>query len=228
MLKKISILNHSVDLELTKTFSLSNYSSSRNSPFFLLAIIIILSFTTSCQTTSSRYSPINLADSQEWFIAAKTGNISSLIQVNVKKSIPWDFKDKNGVTALMLASRYGHLELIQFLLDKNVAINQIDIYGYNALSYAVFGPLSAEKKEKIATFLILQNADAFQEDHIQNRPLFYLIENGYLQVLQKITWSQNTPCDKVHRLGDNFSLITYSLENDQPQLAQFFRELKCP
>ncbi|WP_395077769.1 ankyrin repeat domain-containing protein [Flavobacterium sp.] len=42
----------------------------------------------------------------------------------------------NGVSPLMLAARYNHVEIIKFLLVKGADVNAKDERGYNAYKYA--------------------------------------------------------------------------------------------
>lgn len=167
-------------------------------------------------------------ESMQWFQAARKGDIGTLQKLHGDLNIPWDFSSKVGVTALMMACRYGKRELIEFLLNQNVNINLVDLYSYNALSYAVYGPLPLSEKKKIAAFLIEKQADPFQEDHIQTRPVLFLIENGLLDLLMKISWSLHEDCDQKKRFPADFSLIKYADKNDQPAVAEFFKSIRCP
>ncbi len=208
-----------------------------------ILLLLPLALNLSCQTSQQKKDlPIVAAptspqlkefriqpdESMQWFQAARKGDIGTLQKLHGDLNIPWDFSSKVGVTALMMASRYGKWELIEFLLNQNVNINLVDLYGYNALSYAVFGPLPLSEKKKIAAFLIEKQADPFQEDHIQTRPVLFLIENGLLDLLMKITWSVHEVCDQKKRFATDFSLIKYADKNDQPAVAEFFKSIHCP
>jgi ankyrin repeat protein len=204
-----------------------------------LSLALILSCQTSRQkqdipVVSSPSSPqpkefkIQPDQSMQWFQAARKGDMGTLQKLHGDLNVPWDYSSKVGVTALMMASRYGKRELIEFLLNQNVNINLVDLYGYNALSYAVYGPLPLSEKKTIAAFLIEKQADPFQEDHIQTRPVLFLIENGLLDLLGKITWSVHEDCDQKKRFSTDFSLIKHAANNDQPEVAEFFKSIHCP
>lgn len=191
--------------------------------FTVLCLFSILEL--GCQTAVKK---LTVEDSQSWFKAAKNGNFEDLRKLHTEKSIPWNHQDQNGVTALMMTARYGHLSASQSLLEHEANIHLVDKYDYNALSYAVFGPLSPTEKSKMAVFLIQKNADPFKKDHIGSCPLFQMIEAGDLVSIQQISWSDKSPCDKIKQLEDGFSLIQAAEENHQEKLKQFFQEQKCP
>lgn len=194
-------------------------------PRFLLLFLAFQVGLICCQTKQLK---IDTEKSQQWFKSAKTGDISSLTKLHSELNIPWDFRAQNGVTALMIASRYGQADLIQFLLEKKVEVNLYDQYGYNALSYTLYGPMPLAEKQRIAILLIENKADAFKEDHIQARPVLFLIENGLLEALTKILWTQQETCDQAKQLGPHFSLVNYALEHGQDNAATFFKDQNCP
>lgn len=188
----------------------------------LCSFLILLS---SCQTAVKK---ISLDDSQSWFKAAKYGNFEELSKLHTQKNIPWNYQDQNGVTALMIAARYGQQQVTQSLLEEGADINQVDKFNYNALSYAVFGPLPQTEKTKMAVFLIQRKADPFKKDHLNSCPLFQMIEAGDTESIKQISWSDKSPCDKIKLLGNDFSLIQAAEENNQEKLKLFFQEQQCP
>lgn len=190
-----------------------------------LSLCSFLALLSSCQTTGKK---ISIEDSQAWFKAAKNGNFEELKRLHSTKNIPWNFQDQNGLTALMMTARYGHLETTQNLLEQGADIHLVDKFDYNALSYAVFGPLPSLEKTKMASFLIQKKADPFKKDHVQSCPLFQMIEVGDLESIKQISWSENFPCDKIKLLGNDFSLVKAAEENHQEKLKIFFQEQKCP
>lgn len=194
-------------------------------PRFLLFFLAFQLGLVACQ---SKQLKIDTEKSQQWFKSAKNGDIENLTKLHSELNIPWDFRAQNGVTALMIASRYGQANLIQFLLKQNAEVNLYDQYGYNALSYTLYGPMPLAEKQRIAILLIENKADAFKEDHIQARPVLFLIENGLLEALTKIIWTQQEACDQAKQLGHNFSLISYALEHEQDKVATFFKNQSCP
>lgn len=191
----------------------------------LTLLCCLLTLLTSCQTAVKK---VSIQDSQYWFKAAKNGNLEELRKLHSEKSIPWNFQDQNGVSALMMASRYGHLETAKFLLEQGADLHLIDKYDYNALSYTVFGPLPQTEKTKMSVYLIQQKADPFKKDHVGSCPLFQMIEAGDLASIQQISWSEKSACDKIKLLGNDFSLIQAAEENHQEKLKLFFQEQKCP
>lgn len=193
--------------------------------FTLMCLCFFLVPLSSCQTAVKK---VAIQDSQDWFKAAKNGNFAELTKLHTEKNIPWNFQDQNGVSALMMTARYGHKSASEQLLDQGADIHLVDKFDYNALSYAVFGPLPQADKTRMAVFLIQKKADPFKKDHVGSCPLFQMIEAGDLESIQQISWSVQAPCDKIKKLGDDFSLIQAAEENQQDKLKIFFQEQKCP
>ena len=63
-----------------------------------------------------------------------------------------DICNENGVTALMKASHYGHIEIVKLLIDKGADVNYTDVDG-ESLEYA-----DSEKHLKVFKLLIKHGA----------------------------------------------------------------------
>jgi ankyrin repeat protein len=58
----------------------------------------------------------------------------------VRELLKWgadvNVKDNLGITALMYAAMYGHLEIVRLLLAKGAEVDAIDLNGHSALTFA--------------------------------------------------------------------------------------------
>ena len=72
-----------------------------------------------------------------------------MVQLLLHKGASLDVQNKNGITALHLASDEGHKEVAQLLLDKGAALNVQDKEGRTALHYAI----ENSKKEVVQLLL---------------------------------------------------------------------------
>ncbi|MCK6597780.1 MAG: ankyrin repeat domain-containing protein [Bdellovibrionaceae bacterium] len=201
--------------------------------FAFSVILSLLLINSGCQSPNQKNKTepqlsIQAEYSTAWFQAARTGNVELLKKLHSEQKIPWDFQGHNGITGLMQASRYGQWIVIKLFLDQKVNVNQLDSYKYNAISYALHGPLPKPSKEQISIYLLSQGADPFQEDHLQSRPVFYLIQFGMLSVLDKIPWGEKNDCQAIKKFPDKFSLIDFSKELKQDQVVDFFKGKNCP
>jgi hypothetical protein len=73
--------------------------------------------------------------SEEWFEAARFGNLS-VVEKLLEKCAEVDAKDNSGKTALMWAALYGHLDIVEKLLDNNADVNAECYVGFTALIWA--------------------------------------------------------------------------------------------
>lgn len=67
--------------------------------------------------------------------AAKLGNLPKVKRL-LDAGAEVNFKNKDGITALMVASARGHTEIVQALLAKGAEVNTQDKDGVTALMYA--------------------------------------------------------------------------------------------
>lgn len=72
-----------------------------------------------------------------YFAAARTGN-SEVINEFLKHGFPVDIKNKDGYTALMMASYYGHEDIVTTLLNQGADRCLRDNKGNTALMGAIF------------------------------------------------------------------------------------------
>jgi ankyrin repeat protein len=87
--------------------------------------------------------------------------------------------DKNGRTALMLASAEGHLSVVELLLSKGAPVTCADREGLTALSWACLrGHLHCTQ------LLLERGSDIDHEDKIKRTPLHLASCNGHEQVVQ--------------------------------------------
>lgn len=73
--------------------------------------------------------------------AAREGNLNLVKELVEHCGVAVDVEHTTtpGLTALHLASRYGHLDVIQWLLGKNVNLEKADHKGRTAIYHAVKG-----------------------------------------------------------------------------------------
>ena len=93
------------------------------------------------QTQAQQPQPASITAQQEvvdlFFAAARTGN-SEVINEFLKHGFPVDVRNKDGYTPLMMASYYGHQDIVTSLLNKGADRCLRDNKGNTALMGAIF------------------------------------------------------------------------------------------
>jgi len=118
-------------------------------------------------------------------------------------------------TPLILASRYGFLNIIQILLDYGVPINNITTQGWSALIYSVYN-----KNYEIVSLLLKHGADIHQTTVTNNgwNALIYAIYNKDSQMVKLLLDADITP-NVVYVTEDGYSAISilriFSSEMDE-------------
>jgi ankyrin repeat protein len=101
--------------------------------------------------------------------------------------------NNNGVTALMLAAQSAYFDLINYLLKKDVRVNQTDAAGKTALHYlanAFNGDISSYNMSGHITtslaYLLMHNADIDAIDSSGKKAEDYLIVKNYAAAVELI------------------------------------------
>ena len=89
----------------------------------------------------------------DWRKAALEGDLA-VIDSLLREGIDIDSKDRYGQTALMLAARHGHEQMVQLLLKKEAALDVTAKYRLSALMLAVI-----DHRAGIAKMLVAAGAD---------------------------------------------------------------------
>lgn len=72
----------------------------------------------------------------ELFYAIVSGNLTSVQDIVSKSTINLDSKNKDGLTALMIASKHGYKNIVEFLVNQKVDLNSEDNKNWSAYMYA--------------------------------------------------------------------------------------------
>jgi ankyrin repeat protein len=93
-----------------------------------------------------------------FFKDVKTGNRED-VGAHIKGGIDVNMKDKEGYSALLIATEKGDIDMVKLLLEKGADVNARDIDGYTALMYVAYnGNL------EIAKLLLEHGADVHARD----------------------------------------------------------------
>lgn len=163
-----------------------------------------------------------------WIQSARLGDLEKLLTLKSEDQRSWDYQSqKGGVTVLMVAARNGHVEIVKRLLTEKADVNILDRYSYNALSYALYGPISEIQKGEMCDLLVGAGADPFVMDHLQLSPILVMIDMGFIDCIQKVQFSKTSPCDQQKRLTETPSLINYANADEESEISNYLKSQGC-
>jgi uncharacterized protein len=124
-------------------------------PLFVFSLISCAKKEKSGQETGKK-EMVYSADS--FFKYVKTGNREAVGAV-IQGGIDVNMKDKEGYSALLIATENGDIDMVKLLLEKGADVNATDIDGYTSLMYVAYnGNL------EIAKLLLEHGADIYARD----------------------------------------------------------------
>ena len=125
---------------------------------FLIAIILVIGCKGS-EVYKKKIERKGLSYSHEAFLdEVRKGNREN-VELFLGAGIDIDARDRDGRTALMIASERGKLKIAELLIRKGADVNGKDIGGYTALMYVAY-----EGDLEIAKLLIRNKADVRARD----------------------------------------------------------------
>ena len=111
--------------------------------------------------------------------AAEKGNLSKLRCLILERGLHVDAEDSHAMTLLQVASRHGHMEIVQFLIEQGAAVNAVEIDNRAALHFAIIrGHVS------IARFLLEHGADANLRKSLGLTPLHVVVQSWRTELVQ--------------------------------------------
>lgn len=111
--------------------------------------------------------------------AAEKGNISKLRFLILERGLHVDAEDSHAMTLLQVASRHGHMEIVEFLIEQGAAVNAVEIDNRAALHFAIIrGHVS------IVQFLLEHGADANLRKSLGLTPLHVVVQSWRTELVQ--------------------------------------------
>lgn len=168
-----------------------------------------------------------------WYQAARLGDIDVMVSIVKSGSYKWDGADVNGVTGLMVAARYGQVELMKRLIQEVPSLEHIDrrdIDNQSALMYAVLGVAKEADKQKCVDLLIESGADPFLIDRFGFQIVRGMIDMGMLDSIRKIKFTSSPSarqCDRGAPKPGEPSLSRYARKADETKIAEFLELQGC-
>ena len=160
----------------------------------------------------------NLYIELDIFMACKEGNLKSvqlliekgLVDKNItvkKKEQNYDLKFYEEDTPIHIASKYGHLPIVEYLIEKqNVDIDINGFEGKTPLHYAC-----EEGHLQVVEYLISKGANIDEADYIGNSLIHLASKGGLLSIVQYLIEKQNV--DKDIKGIDEKTPLHYACEN---------------
>ena len=99
-----------------------------------------------------------------------------------------DLPGEDRMTGLMLASLYGHFELVKYLIDNKAKVTKKDKFKRTPLLHSVRGG-----QLKIASFLLTKGAEFDLPDSSNNMPLHYACALGFQEIVELLLKAGASP-----------------------------------
>ncbi|MDX9732015.1 MAG: ankyrin repeat domain-containing protein [Bdellovibrionales bacterium] len=187
-----------------------------------LAVLQILSVL-ACSSTPKATEPVG---GNPWFRSARTGDIT-IMRGMIAGGQSVDAQSSVGSTALMVASRAGGVETVEWLLQQGADAAILDQDGQSALVYALVGSASGPKLERLVELLIKAGANPFKFDVVGFQPVREMLALNMDRILRGLTYKQTKPCDLVERRTGEETLSQSARRLELVGLAEFFEEQGC-
>ena len=156
-----------------------------------------------------------LTKNTAFHFACKNGFLDIVKYFIENTEIKIDLPGEDRMTGLMLASLYGHYDLVKFLIENKAKITKKDKFKRTALLHAVRGG-----HIKIVSYLLTKGAEFDQPDNSNNTPLHYACASGFkniVELLLKAGASPNPSNDwkytplEIGFVKNHFGIIKYLL-----------------
>lgn len=162
-----------------------------------------------------------------WFKAARLGDIESLkSQMAAGKAV--DAKSNVGVTALMVASRFGNVETIKWLLLHGANARAVDGDKQSALAYALAdSPLALPKRTLAVDELLKAGADPFAVDGVGFLPIREIVGYGMEDQVKGMQLTKSKPCDRMPVTKGMDTLSQIARREGHVSLAEYLEKQGC-
>jgi ankyrin repeat protein len=154
-------------------------------PLFLILVISMSSAQTAKSTT-----PL-----QADFLAAASAGDSATIQTMLSKSVDLEFRDANGRTALLLATRHKAINVARILIEAGADVNAMDKITDSPYLYA-----GAEGPIEILRMTLEHGADLTSVNRYGGTALVPAAHHGHIEIVRELLKTA-IDIDHVNYLG---------------------------
>ncbi len=178
---------------------------------------VIACFMVGCQTTQKPEMKAAAAGGHPLYRMVRLGDLPSL-ESWVKEGKPFDEPNNVGVTPVMVASRFGNLETVKYLLKMGAKADRLDRDDQGPLTYALGGPSEESKMKQIVSELLKAGADPFVIDKLGFQPIRAMIEDGWSEIVLSLEFAgaDGKSCGraKLRRGEESFSRLARRTGNE--------------
>lgn len=198
-----------------------------------LAIFLLVATVSACSSNPKQKVEAPQGRGANWYQAARLGKIDDMVGVVKSGTYKWDGADINGVTALMVASRYGQVELVKRLIQEVPArehVDRRDVDQQSALMYAVLGVANEVDKAKTVDVLLENGADPFLIDRFGFQVIRGMIDMGMIASLQKVQFTSegsSRQCDRGTPKPGEIALSRYARKAGEVKIAEYLELQGC-
>lgn len=158
----------------------------------LLSCFLLIGCTNGLQDNVDGKADVRMEE--EFFIAAKTGDLEELEEV-LDKGAPIDMQDDQGNTAVMLATMAGHVDVVQWFIDEGANLNVQNDRSDNVLLYA-----GAEGLLDIVTLAVEAGADTTLTNRYGGTALIPAADRGHVDIVDYLLTESDVDVNHVNNL----------------------------
>ena len=162
-------------------------------------------------------SVIQYANSIHMYEAARDGNIDA-VELLLKKYVDINIQNKNGETALMIASQKGHYQIVELLLKKHADINHQGKDGVTALMLA-----SQNGHHQVVEQLLKEHADINHKRNDGVTALMLASKSGHHQVVELLLKEH---AEINHQGKDGVTALMIASQNGHHQVVELLLKEK--
>lgn len=163
-----------------------------------LSLTILLFLVVNCANAMQQKDVVSQADEEALFQAAYTGDVATVENL-LAKGVDSNTQDDDGNTALILASTYGHLAIVETLLaSAGIDINHQSKGGHAALMMAAFKGHEAIVEKLLTVAGIGLNA----QDKNGNTALILAAVKGYENIVERLIAAVGIDLNAQDKNGD--------------------------
>ncbi len=126
-------------------------------------------------------------------------------------------RNLQGTTPLMLAAAKGNIDVISFLLQNGVDVNEVDLSFASAIEYAI-----ATNKINSVDLLILSGIDLSTKKPDGITPLMIAVQQGSPQMIRSLTSTKQAINDKAE---DGWTALYFAIRREDPHILHHLLRL---
>ncbi|XP_027848625.2 ankyrin-3-like isoform X2 [Aphis gossypii] len=148
--------------------------------------------------------------------AARSGNLEKVLQLLESTGVDVNTANANGLNALHLAAKDGHVDIVKCLLQRGCSVNSVTKKGNSALHIA-----SLAGQEEIVKVLVENNASVNIQSHSGFTPLYMAAQENHCSIVELLL---RNGANQLLVTEDGFSPLAVSMQQGHDKVVAILLE----